>query len=71
MDLSTGFSPHILRNFLDFFQSTHRQILLFLLDQYEIFPILSKQLQFFSYYIATVAVVQSYESNNHTDILSK
>ena len=44
----------ILINFRDFFQNTHRQMLLFPLEHYEILPLLSKQLQYFSYYIATV-----------------
>ena len=41
------------------------EILLFLLDDYEILPLLSKQLQYFFYYVATVALAQPYENNNH------
>ena len=43
-DFSTGSSLHILRNFWDFFQNTHRQIRLFLLDLCEILPLFSKHL---------------------------
>ena len=46
--------PANVEKFLDFFQNTQTQILLFPLNLYEILPLLSKQLQHFSYYIATV-----------------
>ena len=55
----------ILIYFWDFFQNTHKQILLFLLGHYEILLLLSKPLQYFSYYIATVAITQPYEKNNY------
>ena len=61
---STSFSLQILRNFWDFFQNTHKQILLLLLDLYEILPLPSKQLQYFSYYIATAGLALPWENNN-------
>ena len=36
----------------------------------KILPLLSKQLQYFSYYIATVALAQPYENNNHLTFLA-
>ena len=60
-----GSSLQIFRNFKDYFQNTRRQILLLPLYLYQILPLLSKQLQYFSYYIATVAIAQPYENNNH------
>ena len=48
-----GSSLQILKEFWDLFQNTRTQIRLFLLDDYEIIPLLSKQLQYFSYYVAS------------------
>ena len=59
---NTGSSLWVLRNFLDFFQGTRRQIILVYL---ELLSLLSKQLQYFSYYIAAVVLAQPYENNNH------
>ena len=53
-------------NFEKFLRSVseYRKMLLFLLDLDEILPLLSKQLQYFSYYIATVVLAQPYKRNN-------
>ena len=54
------------------YRTPKRQILLFLLDFYEILPLPSKYC--FSYYIDTIAIAQPYENNNnsrHNNILSK
>ena len=60
-----GSSLQLLKNVWDFFQNIYSQKLLLLLDDYEILPLPSKQLQYFSYSVATVALAQPNENNNH------